>query len=262
MHPFRDLQPIRIPDRFGNALWCPSLDEPIARSLFACGVYEPDTLAAILARLKRGGVYVDVGANVGALALPVAALRPDARVICIEADPHIAAVLRHNVAENARPNVTVIELLAGAETKSAVSFYRAPEHKFGMGSIGPQFSASPVALAQRPLDEVLDELGLETVDVVKLDIEGAELGALRGLARRLAASTAPIVILEFADWAEARISGQSPGDAQQFIMSHGYRLFRIAPDGTPATALQRPLTEGAAMVLAMSPKAVLGEVAK
>jgi FkbM family methyltransferase len=231
--------------------------EPIATSLFADGVYEPDTLAAILAHLKPGGVYLDVGANIGALALPVAALRPDSQVVCVEADPDIAAMLRRNVAENGRPNVTTIECVAGAETDFAVPFYRAPDHKFGMGSIGAQFSASPITIPQRSLDNILDELGFREVDVVKLDIEGAELGALRGLARRLTDRCAPNVIFEFTDWAEARIIGQRPGDAQRFMISHGYRLFPLGSGGLPAIALLSPMTEKAAMILAMPPKAVL-----
>src|SRR5690349_1043354 len=64
---------VHLSDRFGNLLLLPSLQEPIALHLFAFRVYEADTIAAILARLSRSGVYVDVGANVGALSLPIAA---------------------------------------------------------------------------------------------------------------------------------------------------------------------------------------------
>lgn len=254
MRPFGGMTPIRIPDRFGNMLWCPSINEPISTAVFACGVYEPDTIAAILDALPQGGTYVDVGANVGAIALPVASTRPDATIVCVEADPDIAAMLRLNVAENARWNVRVVETLAGAEANPAVAFYRAPAHKFGMGSIGPQFSRPPVALAQRPLDDILDELGYLDVDVVKLDIEGAELGALRGLARRLTGSRAPVVIFEFVDWAEDRIEGQAAGDAQKLLMSLGYRLLRLEARNPFNAVIQEPMTESAAMILAMPPK--------
>lgn len=255
--PFRHLQPILIPDRYGNRLWCPSVRETIAASLFASGAYEPGTLAAILGALKSNGVYVDVGANIGALSLPVAAIRPDAKIICVEADPNIAALLRRNVAENERTNITVVELLAGAANDMAVPFYRAPEDKFGMGSIGAQFDAPPIPLAQRPLDEVLDELGLTHIHVLKLDIEGGELGALRGLARRLADEKAPTVIFEFTDWAEARIPGQAPGDAQKFMLSHRYQLFRLRANMAPPVPLERPITKGAAMILACPSSTIL-----
>ena len=114
-----------VSDDYGNNLLCPSLNEPIAASLFSNGVYEPDTLAAILARLRPSGVFLDVGANIGAIALPIAATRPDVRVICVEAAPQVASVLRRNVTENGRTGVIVVECLVGAQSISDVPFYLA-----------------------------------------------------------------------------------------------------------------------------------------
>src|SRR5271165_2502584 len=107
LRPFLNGRMARIPDRFGNVLHVPSLEEPMSEGLFGFGVHEPDTLGAILDRLRPSGVFVDVGANVGALALPVAACRPDARIICIEADPQIVSLLKRNVAENGRSNIRI-----------------------------------------------------------------------------------------------------------------------------------------------------------
>ena len=59
LRPFRNLAPVRIPDRFGNALWCPSLEEPMAVELFARGAFEPHTIAIILSRLNGDGTYVE-----------------------------------------------------------------------------------------------------------------------------------------------------------------------------------------------------------
>jgi FkbM family methyltransferase len=245
-------RPVWLPDRFGNRLCCLSLREPIALGLFASGVYEPATVLAIVEALRPDGVFLDVGASIGAIALAVAAQRPGAKVVCIEASPDIAPVLRQNVGASDRANVTVIECLAGETERTGVAFYRAPAAKFGMGSIGPQFGAAPIALPQRTLDGILDELGIGAVDVVKLDIEGAELGALRGLARRLAAPKPPTIVFEFSDWAEARIPGQTPGAAQALLMALGYGLFSL-PRGAEGEALATPLTTGAAMLLAIPP---------
>jgi FkbM family methyltransferase len=173
-----------MPDRFGNTLRCPSLEEPITVAIFANGVYEPDTVAGILRRLPMNGVYLDVGANIGAIALPVARQRPDVRVICIEADPGLATVLRRNIADNALTNITVAECLAGSCSREAVRFYTAPPDRFGMGSVGPQFERPPILLGQVALDELIDDMGIDNVDVIKLDVEGSELGVLQGLTAR------------------------------------------------------------------------------
>jgi hypothetical protein len=75
LRPFRKMESACMPDRFGNTLCCPSLEEPIAVAIFANGIYEPDTVAGILSRIPRNGVFVDVGANIGAIALPIARQR-------------------------------------------------------------------------------------------------------------------------------------------------------------------------------------------
>jgi FkbM family methyltransferase len=253
LRPFLNGGIAHIPDRFGNVLNVPSLEEPVSVNLFGFGVHEPDTLGAILRYLRPSGVFVDVGANVGALALPVAACRPDARVICIEADPQIVSLLERNVAENRRLNVRIVHCLAGPIDDRQVSFYRAPAAKFGMGSVGPQFGAPPVKLTQRLLDEVLDELSIDDIDVVKLDIEGAEFGALQGLRRRLRSPRPPAIVFEFIDWAETRIAGQEAGGAQQFLLSLGYSLFRLARGGRPGERIECPVTTGFTMILGLQP---------
>ncbi len=219
-------------------------------------MHEPDTLGAILHHLGPSGVFVDVEANVGALSPPVAACRPDAQIICIEADPQIISLLKRNVAENGRANISIVHCLAGPIDDARVSFYRAPAAKFGMGSIGPQFGASPVKLTQRPLDDVLDELAIGEVDVIKLDIEGAEFGALQGLSRRLASVPAPTIVFEFVDWAETRVEGQVAGGHNNFCCRSvtGCSGWRAAAD--QANGSSAPT--GYAMILALPSSACAG----
>jgi FkbM family methyltransferase len=219
LRPFRKMKSVHMPDRFGNTLCCPSLEESIALAIFGNG------------------------------ALPVARQRPDVRVICIEADPAIATVLRRNVADNALPNITVAECLAGSCSWEAVRFYSAPPDKFGMGSIGPQFDRPPILLRQVALDELLDDMGIGDVDVMKLDVEGSELGVLQGLTRRLTASRFPKVLFEFCDWAEERVGGQQPGAAQAFLHSLGYRTSRLGRRGDTGVPVDQPILTGSAMLL-------------
>jgi hypothetical protein len=120
-----------------------------------------------------------------------------------------------------------------------------------MGSIAPQLGASPLALAQHRLDEVLDELATDNVDVVKLDVEGAEFSAVRGLSRRLTSLRPPAIVFEFADWAETRIPGKEAGSAQVFLLSFGYRLFQLGRGGRLGKRVERPIVSGSTMILAL-----------
>jgi hypothetical protein len=92
---------------------------------------------------------------------------------------------------------------------------------------------------------------IDDVDVMKLDIEGAEFGSLRGLSRRLRSPRPPALVIEFIDWAETRIAGQPAGSAQQFLLSLGYSLFRLARGGRPGERIERPVTTGYTMILAL-----------
>lgn len=250
LHPFRKHDQFLIPDRYGNIIFCPSIEEPIALELSANGVYEANTLAAILQRLPSKGIYLDVGANIGATALPVARQRPDTQIICFEADPGIVSILRRNVTENRLSNIMIVECLAGPCSKDAVQFYTAPVSRFGMGSVGRQFDLPPMHLQQLTLDQCLDRMGIDYVDVIKLDVEGAELGVLQGLSRRLTNSHPPAIVFEFNDWAERRIEGQSVGAAQLYLRSLGFQMFKLGPEGDLGPALDQPICEGGAMLLA------------
>jgi FkbM family methyltransferase len=215
-------------------------------------MYEPDTIKGILRFLPSAGTFIDVGANIGAIAIPIARVRRDATLLCIEADPEIHEILKVNISNNCLRRVATSACHAGAN-EEYVSFYRAPREKFGMGSVGPQFNASPLKVRQRPLDSILAENGIDRVDVVKMDVEGSELGVLKGAQRLLSATFPPTIVFEFCDWAEGRISGQKPGDAQEFLIARGYRLFHLGRGGSLGTELSTPLREGWAMLIAVSP---------
>jgi Methyltransferase FkbM domain len=65
---------------------------------------------------------------------------------------------------------------------------------------------------------MLSRMDIHEVDVIKIDVEGAEKGVLHGAQRLLASERPPIIVFEFADWAEARIPDQQPGDGRHFYL--------------------------------------------
>ena len=125
--------------------------------------------------LPEGGVFLDVGAHIGRWSLRLA--RKASTVIAVEANPDTVAVLRAHIAMNNITNVRVMEMAAwdkadGCPWKTRTGGYRRV-HPGAGGGDGPWWSASP-------LDWTLaDE---DRIDLVKLDVEGADLHALRGMA--------------------------------------------------------------------------------
>lgn len=238
-----------IVGNYGLRYEVPSYREPIALGLFNSGIYEPTTVATILAHLPDDGVLIDVGANIGAISLPIAVNRPSAKIIAIEADAEICRLLRANVTHNLMTQVMVCEALVGDRAQTEVAFYRAPSDKFGMGSIGSQFLGDSIRLTQRTLSDLLAGLKISKVDVIKIDVEGAEHKVLQGARDILCSVHPPVVIFEFMDWAEERIPGQKAGDAQRLLMELGYCLQIVGEEGNN---LNGPMISGGAMLVAHS----------
>lgn len=129
--------------------------------------YCPAEREFLRAALASGGVYVDAGANVGAMCLPFAAI-PGVRVLAIEPSPIALARLRHNVAANGFSNVEVAtEALDDHE--GSVGFELRHDN-IGLSRVGP----ADTRVTAAPLASVLKAHGIDRIDVLKIDVEGWE----------------------------------------------------------------------------------------
>lgn len=204
----------------------PNLLDPVGFHLFIDGVYEPLEIDWILNRLAPGDVYVDVGANIGALAVPAAKrVGASGRVVAIEASPCIAEYLNKNIALNELSNVTVCCIAADSSTESSVPFYVASAERFGMGALTPQYGGTATPVQSMRLDDLLASLNVDRVHVLKIDVEGFEVRVLAGAQKLLRGQNPPAVLFEYYDWAER--SAATPGDAQRLLLDCGYRLWML-----------------------------------
>jgi hypothetical protein len=119
--------------------------------------------------------------------------------------------------------------------------------------MAPQFSAVPVAVRTRSLDDVCDERMIDRVSVLKVDVEGHEAAVFRGASRLLQGIHPPAIVFEFCDWAETRFANGRAGAAQKYLMELGYSVFRLSELAKGRkTPLRRPLTQGSVMLVALS----------
>lgn len=249
----RGAREAEVVDRFGLRFALPSLAEPIAFHLLIDGVYEPEVLAFIVTHLKAvgpGAVFVDVGASVGALTIPVAhAIAPAGQVVAVEASHRIMGYLARNVATNELRNVHCVNV-AATDMEGEVDFYEAPVDHFGMGSMGPQFHAKPSPVLGRSLDDVLTAASVLRVDLLKIDVEGFEARVVTGAKHLLQGEHPPVVLFEFMDWAEARLPGGRPGDAQRVLRDWGFKIWRLDDFVRTRGELSDIVTTGAEMLVA------------
>lgn len=155
-----------------------------------------EALKPILTRLvPKDGVVLEVGAHVGHWTLRLA--EHAALILAVEPNPDSASVLRRNLAINDITNVEVLEVAAWDENGVHLQLDDPNQHTAG-GSTRtlPTDDAGDVLSAR--LDDVVADT-LERLDLVKLDVEGADLHALRGMARLLKKHR-PVLFIECHDY--------------------------------------------------------------
>jgi FkbM family methyltransferase len=194
--PFQD----RLADALGGWRYACDLRNVIAREACLTGRSAPAETAALLASLPRGGTFVDVGANWGYFTLAAAhAVGAEGRILALEPDPRVAAELSANVARNGIRHVTVVEAAASEGAGQAVlAGYAEGDRNRGVSSLvsRPVGDAESFVVRTAALDDLLDEHGIASADLVKVDVEGAEEMVLRGMARGLASGRYRGVLLE------------------------------------------------------------------
>ena len=171
-------------------------------------------------------MFVDVGANIGYFSVIAGLLvGPGGRVFSFEPNGAARARLQRHLELNALTDrVVVSDAALGARDEEAVDFYLSCSvGNDGCSSLipAPTLLASGtlrtdvrIAVPLRTFDSVAARSAIPRVDLVKIDVEGAEHGVLSGMARML--STAP----------PRRIVCETPwgSDAHRLLVDRGYRV--------------------------------------
>ena len=225
--------PILAPWLSGSWVWLEPGDE-LSRALLLSGLYEPETMLAVRDLLPPDGVFVDVGAHCGLFSLFAAGcVGAGGIILAFEPSPREFVRLQANLAANSLTQVQAHQAAITDQEGEVVLRLAEPGHA-GHNTIGNAFAYDGVLLAATPtvtattLDRVLADL--VRCDVVKIDIEGAELRALRGGSAAIE-RLRPALVLEVFDRALAGC-GATVAELLAWLDTHDY----IAHDIDPATA--------------------------
>jgi FkbM family methyltransferase len=205
-----------------------SIDAPRHRGLAdefdRMGAYEPETTALCHALLRPGMVAIDVGANVGYFTVLFADIvGPQGYVLSFEPCRSTCTILRHNVAKNAFRHVHVVHAAVTHTTGKIQLYYSTSEETHSIGRIESTTEAAETVAAWA-LDVYVDQVPLSRLDLLKIDVEGADLDVLRG-ARALLAKHRPYVIVEASEMSST--FGYKPNALSAFLEQAGYRVLAI-----------------------------------
>ncbi len=219
----------RLPN--GCVVEC-DIREEVARQIYFSGIYE-SVDAYLFCRLLRPGMTIlDVGGNLGQYSLLSAtAVGAQGSVHSFEPVPSNFERLSRNIRNNGLENVHLNQAAAWNEattlTLELPSDSRDNAGSFQVSNPSGTTSGGFEAKSIR-LDDYVREQALGRVDLVKMDIEGAEVHALEG-ATEMIRRDHPLILMEVNRPALEAL-GSSPSRLMEIVRTHGYRAWHIATE--------------------------------
>lgn len=211
-------------------LWLDLEDAFVSRGCLMDG-YEPVETAFVRANLKPGDVFLDIGANIGWFTMLASTIVGErGHVHSFEPRKPTVDYLRRSVEANSLSGlVTVYE--AGLADRDGDWHLAWAEGTANPGSSCLVESGSEAANLQTLAIRLkaLDNLAVEKVDFIKIDIEGAEMLAMKGGSKTIARNR-PIVMSELHPKQLQIVSGVSPAEYIGWFRQQGYRIFLLEAD--------------------------------
>jgi len=179
---------------------------------------EGATMRAFSEAVRDGAVVLDIGAHLGYFT--VLAAKRGATVLAFEPNPRTIAHLRRNLALNGvTDHVRVVQRAVGGEPGTASFFLSRGGDESSLHAHSPE--DEPVTVEVVPVDAETDGL---RVDVIKMDVEGGEVEALRGMRRTLADASPGLALFVERNSDALGRAGHSPGDLDDALRSLGLEL--------------------------------------
>jgi FkbM family methyltransferase len=218
-----------IPDKhfpvnfYGGKIFLNLKESPMMRRR-ALGVYEYWKTRLFMDLVKPGMTVVDIGANKGYFSLLSAMLMNDrGRVISFEPSKDNCFWIRKSIQANDYKCIKLYQC-ALSDKKGQATFY--PGKKSGWGSL--RFSAyssaskkQPITIHTQRLDDVLNTEGINNINILKIDVEGADFLVLKGAENTLRKSHNMKLIMDI------DVRGKEKKQLFDFLTSCDFKIYKI-----------------------------------
>jgi FkbM family methyltransferase len=246
----------RLAGELGAARFDCDLTDALAREVCFTGMYEPPVTRVFTQHAPAGGTVVDAGANWGYFTLIAAALcGPRGKVVALEPDPRQHASLTRNLALNDFDHVQALSAAAAATAGTVTLIgYEDEAANRGVSRVRDTGDRPEGGHRYEVPALTIDTLTAASpdVDLVKIDVEGAEDLVLRGMRDGLAVRRYRAILLELHPGL-LRARGIEPESCLRLLGEYGYRgwtidaspsAYRRAIDpAIPIDSILRPLDE-------------------
>jgi FkbM family methyltransferase len=204
--------------------------EHIQQQIFWYGFYEKKFILAWENLIGEDAIVLDIGANLGYYSLVAANKAKKGMVYAFEPSPHNRKSLKENLELNQVKNITILPWAVSNES-GETKFYQSGQDNSGMSAlVKPEnFSGQSLKVHAISLDEWLEITPLKKIDLIKMDIEGAEFRALLGM-KQLLQKYQPILFIEI-DAQLLRRFDTSPSAIHSRLNTYGYKAYTINDKG-------------------------------
>lgn len=197
--------------------------DPISLT-YAEGAFVNQSLVHLMLQLTTGGdTVLDLGAHIGTFTLAAAAA--GRRVIALEASPANVALVRASIARNGFDQARVIH--AAVSSRPGILEF-CPHGPFGCVRTAA-WDLPSIRVPAVAVDSLLEQLGVARVDFIKMDVEGSEMEAIRGMSGLLARPDAPPILFE-SNGHTLAFYDQTPRKLLGALEDLGYRHYYLEDD--------------------------------
>jgi len=204
------------------------LGNDLSLCLYIDGCFEPNEFVFLDNVLAPGMTFIDGGTNAGLYTLFASRrVGPTGLVMAIEPSQREFNYLQDNLKLNKITNVKAFQIALSNKNDTGTLHIARDDHE-GQNTLGifahPDIKRSHTEqVSLRRLDDLIDEEKVDRVDVIKLDVEGAESKALEG-AHHILHRFSPLLLIELSD-AALRSQGSSSSKLLGLIKSLGYEIY-------------------------------------
>ena len=220
--------------------FCLVLSEPNQRKLYLTGMHEPNTSALLTQILKKGMSVVDVGAYVGYYTVIASLIVGNSgNVLSIEPAPNNFDQLSKTVEVNELLNVVLRQVALADEvgrknlrlsTDPATHSIADAEANLGFFKGNRKQTGETVSVKCTTLDKLLQNEGIPRVDLVKVDVEGAELRVLKGMRKTLQEMDSLHIICDVHE-NKFTAFGYSVDEFYRFLVNYQLNIFLLRDNG-------------------------------
>lgn len=217
-------------------------NEDVGRLIWLNGVFEEAETAFFKREVRHNDICFDIGGNVGYFSVLMAGRATGGHVHVFEPIPLNAAMIRTNLELNALTNATVNQLALSDESGTVTFSVSTDSAYSSMRPTGTFGEARAIDVTMRTLDDHVAANGIARVDVVKVDVEGAEEKVLLGGEKlfRDPARRPRLMMLELYD-ANLAPYGATVERIVAMMRDWGYRPHTLTEDGAQLVPLDSAL---------------------